>query len=353
MRVLVVNRANAYEDFGGDVVQMERTVHHLQRLGVDVEVRLGPQEPSVMSEFDLVHLFNLQTPAFTRSQLAVAKSAGKPVAVSTIWWDFYADEHLLGVPRWMEVRRRLGAKAALWLFRLKNGRRIAGTRQDHRDIIQGADVLLPNSTAEIGELRRLGPFSTPVHVVPNGIEPGQPIDIAAAEELIQKNGLRPGQFILVAGRVESIKNQLGFVCAVRDLGLPVVCAGAAREPYSTDCQEAGAILLGRLDQPVLHGLCRNAALHALPSFRETPGLASLEAAALGCKIVSTSKGSARDYFGRQAHYCDPYSRRSMIGATRAALSQPVDPSLAERINHDFTWRRAAEETLAGYHVALA
>ena len=35
-----------------------------------------------------------------------------------------------------------------------------------------------------------------------------------------------------------------------------------------------------------------AQVHALVSFRETPGLVSLEAAALGCAVVSTDRGSA-------------------------------------------------------------
>lgn len=351
--MLVINRANAYEDFGGDVVQMERTVHHLQGIGVDVEVRLGDQQAESLAGFDLVHLFNLQTPAFTRSQLEIALSAGKRVAVSTIWWDFYPDEHLIGVPRWIEIRQRLGYRAALCLFQMRHGRRIARERQDHRKILQGAHVLLPNSVSEVAELRRLGPFTTPVHVVPNGIEPDPALDDDGAKALLQQHGLESGKFILVAGRVELIKNQLEFTLAVRDIGLPVVCAGGIREPYGSHCRDAGAILLGRLEQPVLHALCRHAALHALPSFRETPGLASLEAAALGCRIVSTSKGSARDYFGRQAHYCDPYSKRSMRRATLSALAHPVAPSLAVRVKTDFTWRRAAEETLAGYRMALA
>ena len=51
-------------------------------------------------------------------------------------------------------------------------------------------------------------------------------------------------------------------------------------------------------------LILNAKCFALPSTLETPGLAALEAAALGIPIIITSEGCAKEYFGKIDTYYD-------------------------------------------------
>ena len=65
-------------------------------------------------------------------------------------------------------------------------------------------------------------------------------------------------------------------------------------------------------------LYRASKVHALPSWSETTGLVSLEAALCGCNIVTTDRGYTRDYFGDMAWYCDPYDNRSIRRAVEAA-----------------------------------
>ena len=91
----------------------------------------------------------------------------------------------------------------------------------------------------------------------------------------------------------------------------------------------------------------------LPSWRETPGLVSLEAAAVGCPVVTTSVGSTREYFGAEALYCDPWSRASIRKAVASAIRGPGSESLRLRVRRDFTWLRAAEATLRAYRLVLA
>src|SRR5687767_11160942 len=115
MRVLMVNRPDALEKPGGDVVQMQETARELRNLGVEVELAYGPQFVDRYREFELVHLFNLQTPGFTVGEACKATEAGKPIAVSTVYWDFGAEQLLLKSPKWRSIKRVLGKKLALWL----------------------------------------------------------------------------------------------------------------------------------------------------------------------------------------------------------------------------------------------
>ena len=352
MRVLFITRPDARTNYGGDTAQMEHTAEALRALGVNVAVSVGPPSDYEVAQSDIVHVFNLQTPDFTLEQVRRAKLAGKKVAVSTIWWDFAADEVLRTSPRWSALRSALGTDVVRPLLHRRMQRVLHESRAPHRAILREADLLLPNSESEADQLRELASFKAKVHVVPNGVAVGGEEDDAAADRLLAslplggQGPINKSPFILIAARVEPVKNQLAYVRAVR--GLPVVCAGAVTQPYGSECESAGALLLGRQDPAVVRALYRRAALHALPSLRETPGLASLEAAAAGCRVLSTEVGSALDYFGDMATYCDPHSARSMLRATERALARPVDARLADRVRTEFTWPRAAAETLQAY-----
>jgi glycosyltransferase involved in cell wall biosynthesis len=110
--------------------------------------------------------------------------------------------------------------------------------------------------------------------------------------------------------------------------------------------------IGSVPPEELPGIYRLAAVHALPSWRETPGLASLEAAAAGCRIVTTGIGSARDYFGEDAWYCDPPDRASIRTAVVGALAAQPSSRLRRRVLADYTWDAAARATLEAYQAAL-
>lgn len=350
IRALLVIRPDAETNYGGDTAQMFHTADHLRALGVDVQTCFGPPAENQIQQADVVHLFNLQTPFFTLEQLKRAK--GKRTALSTIWWDFAADEVFRTSKKWALVRSALGTKVARPILESRMRSVLHEARSDHREILKTVDILLPNSKSEAEQLRRLANFSAVVRVVPNAVEIGGPEDADAANSLIEQHNI-PERFVLIASRVEPVKNQLEYIRAIKGTGLTTVLAGAAEGSYADQCRTEGAIALGRLDAKTLRPLYRRAALHALPSLRETPGLASLEAAALGCRIVSTEIGSAQDYFLGMAEYCDPHSARSMRDATERALAMPPDQNLPTHIANNYTWRHAAEATLAAYQELIS
>jgi glycosyltransferase involved in cell wall biosynthesis len=176
--------------------------------------------------------------------------------------------------------------------------------------------------------------------------------------LQEQYGLR--DFVLEVGAISPVKNQLGLIDALYDLPVPLVFVGqpAAKMPeYAEQCKARAALrgdvtFIDRLPHDELPGLYALAAVHALPSWRETPGLVSLEAAAAGCRIVTTSIGSTRDYFGDLAWYCYPDDLRSIRTAVEAALKAPPSPALRERVLREYTWHRAGAATLAAYQKVL-
>ena len=104
--------------------------------------------------------------------------------------------------------------------------------------------------------------------------------------------------------------------------------------------------LGELQGADLRNAYAAARTHALISFYETPGLASLEAAIAGNTIVASDRGSPREYFGDQAFYCQPIDLDSIKAALSQAYRTEPDPALKARVLRDFNWRKTAEATLA-------
>lgn len=228
-------------------------------------------------------------------------------------------------------------------------------RESIRRILDLSDVWLPNSHAEELQLRCYGVGGKPVRVVPNGIDP---VRFDPAREFpfpskLADAGLDSKGYLLIAARLDIDKNQLEFCRALSGSGIPIVLCGPAPEHgYLDACRQVSSCVLGPAHGDELLALMLHARVHALPSYRETPGLANLEAAALGCTIVSTEVGSAREYFGDSAFYCAPWSAAGMRAAALQAWNAKPDPALSARIRTDFTWDRAAAETLAAYREIL-
>ena len=106
---------------------------------------------------------------------------------------------------------------------------------------------------------------------------------------------------------------------------------------------ANIVFAGRLTQTALAHYYARARVHVLPSWFETCGLSSLEAAAMGCNIVITAKGYPRDYFGDEA---------SIREAVMQAATTATPMQLANSIKTNYTWERAAAMTLSAYQTVL-
>ena len=276
MRVLLYARPGSDRILAGDAVQARATAAALRELGIQADLAEGDSLPDPAS-YDLVHLFNLMPVETTHAAFRTARAAGKPVVLATIFWD---------PAEFLEIWDRGGAFAGWW----------TGTDRLRREVLAGARVILPNSLAELDCLRRaFGPVLPPHVIVPNGV------DVS-----LFRPGLRaalPRVDILCVGRISARKNQLGLLEALRGTGLSVRFVGPVNDfNYYQSCRAAawpGVEFREEMRGPRLAAVYAAAKVHVLASWYETPGLASLEAAACGCRVVSTDRGArANTWAGR-------------------------------------------------------
>ncbi|NHM26776.1 glycosyltransferase family 4 protein [Desulfofundulus sp. TPOSR] len=329
MRVLFQIRPDYLTNMAGDSIQMLKTRQYLERLGVRVDVSTTLTD---LRPYDLVHLFNTTRVRETYIFLRQARQQGKPVAVSTIYWD--AAEFLA------RTGSSSGATTA-W----------ASAHRLRRRVFQEATILLPNAREEMELIsRQFGPVA-PHHIVPNGVE--EFFAHARPDAFTRTYGLR--NFILCVGRIAPRKNQLTLAEALRDTGLTLVLLGPVNDAsYAAQCAAAGShvIMLPFMEHHRLAAAYAAAAVHVLPGWFETPGLANLEAGLAGCRVVSTDRGTAKEYFGHLALYCQPDDPSSIRRAVMDALQSPPNYRLKEHIQRHFTWQRVAEETLIAYQKCL-
>jgi glycosyltransferase involved in cell wall biosynthesis len=141
-----------------------------------------------------------------------------------------------------------------------------------------------------------------IRVVPLGATP--PVQSPAPASRLAELGLN-GNFVLQVGRIEARKNQAAALAAVERLdGVTLVVAGperdaalAAKLRESPHCK-----VLGRVDQPTLELLYKQAQAIVVPSLYEGFGLPLLEAMARGKVVVAAKSSSLPEVGGDAALY---------------------------------------------------
>ncbi|GBF32455.1 glycosyl transferase group 1 [Desulfocucumis palustris] len=332
LRVLFQTRPDYLKNIAGDSIQVIKTKEYLEKLGAEVTISASPTN---LSHYDIIHLFNTTRVKETHNFFKNAKKQNKPVVVSTIYWDF------------SEFCRCPDSPEGLY-------NNWVNSQAMRKAIFRGANLLLPNSRAEAELIKSQTPGAAPCHVVPNGAD--QIFALGDPDEFYRLHGFR--DFILCVARICPRKNQLGLAEALKGTGLVLVLAGPVNDrEYAARCRSAypGVLMLNQVEHRQLPGLYAAAMAHVLPSWFETPGLASLEAGLAGCRIVTTDRGTAGEYFGHLATYCDPGDTMSIRDAVIRALNLPdkQQNSLKYHISNNYLWQNAAMETLRGYETVLS
>jgi len=353
----MIARSTLYTVPGGDTVQMVQTCRQLNELGIKAQIQLA-YELIDYARYDLLHFFNIIRPA---DMLYHIKKSAKPYVVSTILVDYseYDKYHRKGagaifnrlsgdrieylktIARWILGRDQLKSIAYLW----------KGQRKSIIEILKHAAVILPNSESEYR--RVLQAYKCPVkyRVIPNGIDPA----LFSGNPAVKKEET----LVLCVDRIEGIKNQLNLIKALNNTRFRLLLIGQHspnQAAYYRECVRIAASNISFIDHLPQHNLVayyQQAKVHILPSWFETTGLSSIEAAAMGCNIVITDKGDAREYFGNHAFYCDPAKPESLLAAVKKASKAPFNEQLKKTIPQKYTWAQAAAQTLKAYQTAIA
>jgi glycosyltransferase involved in cell wall biosynthesis len=371
MKVLMVNTPESPQYQGGDLVQMHKTAQALGRLGVEVAESFDPQ-PDCRG-FDLAHVFNLRTVQQTPPQVRHLRQSGIPIVLSPLYLNPAVPLWAAGIVQTIFQSPREPAELA-WLLDKFKTRSLRGQRPDgtavaadtpnrawpdydrlQRETLAQVDHLLPSSVLELDQLvKTLRIVNIPFTIVPLAAD-SQTFLNADSRLFVDRYGLK--DFVLQVGRIEPLKNQLLLVHSLRDTGLTVVLIGhALHADYLDWCRMHGPKdlrIFPYLPLVELASAYAAARVHALPSWIETCGLVTMEAALADCNVVDSISGCELEYFGDIPYYCDPADGDSIRTAVvKAFENHPRDAALRqrlkERILREYTWERAAETTYQAY-----
>lgn len=354
MRVLFINRETARTVYGGDTVQMNYTADSLRKLGVEVDIDLTFDNPDY-SKYDLIHFFNITRPDNILFHLS---RTDRPFVVSTILTDysFYKKINskfrllafILGVDGIEYLKSVL--KHILGKEKLKSLDYIlTGQNKSIKQILDRAEYCLPNSENEYRRLVYRYGKEVPYEVIPNGVD---------LHWKIKKATERKQKTVLCVARVEPLKNQLNLIRALKNSEFALTILGKPsphHQDYYQKCiEEADAKVkfIRYVEEDQLMELYAESEMHILPSWFETTGLSSLEAAYFGCKIVVSNRGDAPDYFKDMAEFCEPDDPSSILEAIRRTHKNNYKNTLKKKIIEEYNWDSAAQKTLNIYKKVL-
>ena len=361
MRLIYIEDPQAKSNLGGAEVQSRQTADRLSRMGVEIDFTTS-DNLNLRIEYDLIHYFNLYYNEKLSRILEYAKSTCIPLVVSPILWDL-TDYLFFQSPRWKRIAHFAGHKIIFKFFRERYRLRTKGTSswKLQKSALEEAQAILPNSHAEKKFLIEWFNLSkndvNKFYIIPNGVDENLYTKLPQPDlEFCAKHDL--SDYILQVGTISPVKNQSGLIEALFDVPIQIVIIGSPQDPsYFEHClklayKRGRTLILDRVPYDELPSIYAASTAHALPSWRETPGLVSLEAGASGSRVITTEIGCTREYFSEDAWYCHPENLLSIRSAIVNALASPIPSGLREKILEKFTWMKAAQITYQVYQDIL-
>jgi glycosyltransferase involved in cell wall biosynthesis len=215
-------------------------------------------------------------------------------------------------------------------------------------------------------VRLLGVPSERVDVVPSGVGTTARAEPLGEDEVRRRHGLGERPIALSVSAMRPHKNLERLLEALARLpagrrpvlvvpGYPTAYEGRLRERASALGLDDDARFVGWTDGAELEGLYRAARCFVFPSLYEGFGLPVLEAMARGVPVACSNRSALPEVAGDAALLFDPEDVAAIADALERLLT---DDALAQRLGEagreqaqQFSWRRAAEGTLASYRRA--
>lgn len=328
---------------GGVRTQVLQTKDALEKLGIYVTL-FDTWHDFNRGEFDLVHFFaaNMATYHLTRA----VRAQGLPIVISPVFF----------------TRRTSRVVRSVIVVDKILGRTVRGIWTDYglmAEMCGWAEAITPNTSEEARLfMEAFGIPKEKITVIPNGVE--ERFARATPELFEREYGIK--NFILTVGHIgPERKNILRLIEAFEHIDHPAAIIGRIDDtPSGRACLERAKhnprlLLVDAIshDSMLLASAYAACDVFVLPSQYETPGIAALEAAVAGAKIVITPFGGTAEYFREEAEYVNPYSVEDIVRSIKKALSRPKAPELAERIEKEYSWKRSAEKTKEVYERVLA
>lgn len=358
MRIVLVLRPDADARPGGDVVQGRAIGRYLRQCGAHVEEQrtVTPQ----LGGADVAVLLNLTLTAQVHAQASACRRKGVPYVLFPVFWDLSSLPDAPTAQRLLPVgsRRREAAQRLRGVPPCTAARALTGGSLLRRDrdvrarVVDGAAQVHPNSVAEAEHLaeylRCQGPV--PWTVARNGLW-REELDVVATA------GPRALPLVSV-GAISPRKNTLSLVRAARAARVPIDVVGARPRAGDAYAQRvlaeapAWVRFVGPLPRDQVLQRLAGTQGHVLPSFVETPGLATMEALALGTPAVAAATPVVQEYFGAAPRYVEPGDVDALASALASiADDPPASPEEQDRRRRIWDWSTALAPLALGLGLA--
>lgn len=355
MEIIFAMRDDYLTKKGGDTFQMLKTKEYIENLySTTVKIITNPSELFQFNEQSIVHIFNIQLIEQCKSYLIAAKENNMKVVLSPIYWDLTNSKYVSAYYSLFSSRIMFHIlRPFKWLMKNyfnKYHYLSSAYKKDVQAILNKVDMVLPNSTEEAEILKKQFGVQFNYKVVPNCIDVNIGNDVEACDR---------EKVVMEVGRIEPIKNQLSIVKALmKNKEMQIVFIGSPNDSfpkylkslYKLSKKRGNVTFINQMSQEELTVYYKKAMVHVLPSFRESPGLVSLEALRFGANIVvSNSKYCPIQYykFDQLGFICNPYSIKSIRKAIFMAINKKKDYSLEEYYEY-FSYDNAAKITYVAY-----
>jgi len=319
---------------GGLATQAKKTFESCRELGLPVEI-YDTWQPLSPQDVGAFHVFSANYEMHHLSRALYEKKI--PQLVSSIFYTRH--------PAWKVAGIRAITKI---ISRFDSGTKSAFDYSG--EVMKNAEMVLPNTSDELKQIRKL--FKIPadkITVVPNGVDK----KFANANPQLFKKKYGDDDIILSVTMLgKERKNGLNLIKALGRIDHPSYIIGSfhTESDYGKLCEAElkkypQIRYIGMFDHEseMLASAYACAKVFVLPSWLETPGLASMEAALAGAQVVTTPVGGTKDYFKDFAVYVNPYSADSICAGIKAAMdkNESEQKKLKEFIYDNFLWENVA------------
>ncbi|MGI6495863.1 MAG: glycosyltransferase [Kiritimatiellia bacterium] len=352
MKIAIVTFAHRRNDKTGDCLQAVKTAQALQNAGHTVAHNYVDEKGTVSDakgervgvwnsfykDYDIIHAI----PPIPSKFIERFSALDVPLVASSIFWRSFRYNLVLA--------RNQGMSLRLFVDLLRDLLAMFGVRTFFS--YKGYDLILPNSSDEVRNFSRycLTKKGATVISVPNAIDP-----IPAWVDKLQRPNFVPAdEYIVCPGIFAPRKNQRLLMEAFRDTPYGIVFMGGGGDAYKRYAS-SNMLFTGHIPHgsEAFYQTLKFARVACLPSNCETPGIALLEAAALGARPVVSFEGGTSQYYGWDAEYFDPLSVESLRLAVVSAWERGR-LSVKECSNYrELTWDKTAIFTANAYRQCKA
>lgn len=355
VRIAFALRADAVAKPGGDAKKVQHYTPFLEAAGHEVVTVFSTSQLSA-ARADVCHVINLDLPIENLKYARVARRLGVPVVVSTVshpysglrgLYEKSADRHFrrlrgLGIPAEVGLLLRERVKLAT--------RRDASFftssfryRKAQQKLLDVSDAVLPMAEGEARELRDNFVLPELIRVVPNGL----------SFQMLDAHRARSTD-VAVVGRVEPRKNTLELARALAKTTHQCTFIGARNDNH-VDYFDSFKKLVDTCSNlsytgPLASGEVRlrlaNAKTYINGSWCEVVSQSDIEAASMGCRVVSTSHSYLADFLGERSATFDP--SRLFDQNASSYVSEMLASAAVARAPRVTSWADASDQLLQVY-----